>query len=59
MFAPKTNDNIFQKKIKTLFFAQFYPYFVVFAQRESLLKNPANYSYSDNPAFKRQGYRVD
>ena len=41
MFPTKINDKIFQNKGKILFCGHFWAYFVVFAQREFFLKNPA------------------
>ena len=58
-FSSENQWQNFSKETKTLFLAQFYRCFVVFTQREFLLKNLTNYNCSDHPTFKCQRYRVD
>ena len=53
----KIEDKMFENKGS--FLGHFRPYFVVFAQREFFLKDPAKYNCSGSPAFKCRRYRVD
>ena len=51
-FPANIDDKIFQNEGKLLFLGHFRPYFVVFAQTDFFLKNPAKYYCSGPPAFK-------
>ena len=59
MFLRKINHKNFQNKGNTPPLGDFWPYFVIFAQREHFIKNPAKYNCSGPPVFKYQIYGVD
>ena len=57
-FPAKINYKIFHNNGKTLFLCHVY-FFVVFTQRQFLLKNVSKYNCSGPSAFKCQKWRID